>query len=105
METVPERSRKSYRVSFRGDDGEPVIPSTVRYRVDDEESGTELVAWTTVSPASRVTISIPASANRILDDDNTREVKVLTVQSDASTDDQQSQEERYQVMNLSGFTS
>jgi hypothetical protein len=105
METVPERSRKSWRVTFTDDDGEVVAPTTIRYRVHDEDSGTELVAWTAVTPSGRVTITIPASANRILDNTNTREIKVLTVQSDESTDNQQSSQERYQVLNLSGFTS
>lgn len=105
MEIVPERSRKSFFTAFKGDDFELVIPGTARFRVDDEETGTELVAWTAITPAGRVTIDIPASANRILTDGNTREIKVLTVESDEGTDNQQSKQERYQVMNLSGFTS
>lgn len=105
METVPERSRKTFIASFRDDDGALVVPSTVRYRVHDEESDTELVAWTTIAPDTRVSINIPADANRILTDGNNREIKVLTVQSDQGTDNQQSQQYRYQVMNLSGFTS
>lgn len=103
MEIVPELSRKTFRVSFKGDD-DLVVPTTARYRVHDEGSGLELVAWTALTPAGRVIVDIPASANRILSDDNTREIKVLTVQSDEGTDNQQSKQERYQVMNLSGFT-
>lgn len=104
METVPEGSRKTYYATFKDDDGEQVTPTTARYRVHDEDSETELVAWTAITPAGRVTITIPASANEIIDDANTREVKVLTVQADEGTDNQQSKQVRYQVMNLSGFT-
>lgn len=105
METIYESSRKTFFVFFKDDNGNLFVPTTARYRLDAAD-GTELIAWTPISPLTgRVTISIPATANRILSTANRREIKVFTVQSDQGTDNQLSKEERYQVTNLSGFTS
>lgn len=106
MLTVRETSRQKFRVVFEDEHRQRFTPSTIRYRLDDQTEGqaTELVGWTSVaSPASSIEITIPASANRILDDDNPYELRVLTVQSDYDTDNQLSEEETYRVKNLSGF--
>lgn len=106
MLRVPERSAKSFVATFYATEETFFTPSAARYRLHDRDSNTELIPWTSIlSLNTRVTITIPASANRILNDANNREVKVLTVQSDFDTDSQQSEQLLYLVENLSGFSS
>jgi hypothetical protein len=105
MLTVREESRQDFDVAFLDKAGQRFVPTTVRYRLDDVTDGetTELIAWTEIAPARLVEIIIPATANRILDDDNKYELRVFTVQSDYGTDNQLSHDETYKVRNLSGF--
>ncbi len=103
MLTIREESRQVFRVEFVDEDRQRFIPDTARYRLDDKDSGTVLVDWTTMTPALTVDITIPASANRILNDCNRYETRVLTIQSDYDTDQQLSDDEEYRVRNLSGF--
>lgn len=81
----------------------PFTPTTVRYRVEDLNSDTELKPWTALSPAAVIEFPIDASINRILRDDSDYEVKVVTIQSDYGTEVQLSQELEYKVTNLRGF--
>jgi hypothetical protein len=101
--TILEKSRQGFSFIFEDEDIQPFTPTTVRYRLHDPETDQELVGWTDVTPDSTVTVIIPASANRILDDSKAYEMRTLTVQSDQGTDDQLSQERTYRVQNLSGF--
>jgi hypothetical protein len=103
MLTIREGSRQKAKFTFEDEERHRFTPTSIRYRVHDRESGDELIAWTAVTPASQVQITIPASANRILDDCNRYEYRVVTVQSDFGTDDQLSDEDEYRVKNLSGF--
>jgi hypothetical protein len=105
MLTIREESRQKFKVIFEDEDRERFTPTTARYRLDDKTNGytTELIGWTAMTTAEAVEITIPSSANRILNDCNRYETRVLTVQSDYGTDDQLSEDETYRVMNLSGF--
>lgn len=104
LHRVPERSRASFRATFVAENDQVFTPTAVRYRVDSQD-GTVLVDWTSLTPASSITITVAASANRILNDANAAEVKIITIQSDYGTDNQMSEELQYQVVNLVGFTS
>lgn len=103
MLTIPEKSRQGFSFIFEDEALAPFVPNTVRYRLDNPDTAIELIGWTDVAPAATVTVIIPADANRILNDTNAYESRTLTVQSDANTDSQLSQERTYRVQNLSGF--
>jgi hypothetical protein len=103
MLTIREKSRQKFTVVFEDEDRRRFTPTTIRYRLHDKDSEQELIAWTSVTPQSSVEITIPATANRILDDDQRYETRVLTIQSDYDTDAQLSEDEEYKVKNLSGF--
>ena len=83
-------------------DGVAYTPTSARYRVDDCRSGDELVGWTTLTPSTSMTITIPGSANAIIDDYRQTEVKTVTVQLDKDLATQHMGEYTYQVKNL-GF--
>jgi len=83
------------------------IPVTLRYKVNDCLTGTELVAYTSVTPTSReMEITIPGSVNAII---NTRlrnpEKKVVTINTDNGLATQHYSEYIYRVKNLSFVTS
>lgn len=115
MQFVPEQSRAGWRFLYEDEDLKPFAPATAQHRVHDKDTGQELLSWTAdavetiAGPGSTLKASfsdivIPASVNRILNDSNAYETRVITVQSDFGTDDQLTAEREYRVKNLSGFT-
>jgi hypothetical protein len=59
---VPAGSTVPFAASFYNDAGTLTAPTTARYRVYDTESGCELIAWTTISPATTASISLPGTS-------------------------------------------
>ncbi len=82
----------------------PLTPLTLRYRIDCESTGRELVAWTDVTPSSSISLVIPASVNAIQNRANTFELKTMTVEADADTENAFSEEYTWRVKNLTGVT-
>lgn len=106
MLTIAEASRQKFAISFKDETYQPFVPGSIRYRLDDETDGrtTTVLDWQDVTPLdSRVEITVPSSANAILNDRNTYETRVLTIQSDYGTDNQLSEDETYRIRNLKGF--
>lgn len=105
MLTISEGSRQKFAVSFKDEDYQPFLPTSIRYRLDDktDDITTVILDWQTITPDYRVEITIPSSANAILNDQNVYETRVLTIQSDYGTDNQLSEDETYRVRNLKGF--
>jgi len=106
MLTIAEQSRQKFAISFKDEDYEPFIPTSIRYRLDDktDDITTVILDWQIVATLdSRIEILIPSSANAILNDRNSYETRVLTIQSDYGTDNQLSEDETYRIRNLQGF--
>lgn len=103
MLTIPEKSRQAFVLIFEDEALARFTPETVRYRLHDPDTNQELIGWTSVTPDESVLITIPSTANRIIDDSLAYETRVLTIQSDYDTDDQLSEDYVYRVQNLSGF--
>ena len=79
----------------------PYSPTTARYRVDDCESKTELIGWTSIAtPSSAMEIVIPGSANKIIRSQRNPESKVLTVNTDEGLSTQHYEEYIYRVKDL-----
>ena len=84
MQSTPEGAAVPFAVKVYTDTTEPwvlVIPTTLRYRLDDPEYGTEIAGWTTVTPASSTTITVTGTQNAI-SGCAAREKRRLTVQAD-----------------------
>jgi hypothetical protein len=81
-------------------DGCLFIPITARYRLDDLDSKTELIDWTTLTPATEMTITIPGSSNDIIAVSKKRERKVLTVELDTGLSTAHFEEHIYFVKSL-----
>lgn len=107
MITIREGSRQKFAVTFKDEDYEPFVPTTIRYRLDDQSDTnrlTTILDWQYVSLTdSRIEILIPSSANAILNDSNPYETRVLTIQTDYGTDNQLSEDETYRIRNMKGF--
>ena len=99
---VNELSRAVITVRPIDRNGAVFIPGTARYRLDDFTSREAIVAWTSLTPATEMTITIPAASNTILRSSNAREKKILTVETDAGTTSAHVEEYAYWVKNL-GF--
>lgn len=85
-----------------GDTFVALTPTTLRYRIDDVARGYECLAWTSLTPAASSTISVPASANAILNGLNNRETKVLLIQANAGLTNQYAGTFFYTVVNTLG---
>jgi hypothetical protein len=105
MLTINEKSRQVFELHFEDENREEFIPDTVRYRLHNPSTDEELVGWVSVEPTEdTMLITIPSTANRMLNTSLAYEPRILTVQSDHDTDDQLSEELEYRIRNLSGFT-
>lgn len=104
-DVVQEASSCTIRVSFYAEDHSEVTPDAVQWRLRDITNRRLLQDWTTISPAASVDIAIDATLNEIY---NSRgygdQVHVLSVQANAGQTNQFSDETRYVVKNLKGFT-
>lgn len=83
--------------------GNPTLPTTAAYRIDDCLSGKVLVDWTTLAPSIDMTITIPGSVNAIVNNALQQpEVKTVTVRIDEDLATQHYGQYTYRVKNL-GF--
>jgi len=82
--------------------GKPFTPTTARYRVDDCETGNELVDWTViVTPSTSMQITVPAIANAIINTTRTTpEPKVVTLNTDKDLSSQHFEQYFYGIKNL-----
>lgn len=80
-------------------DGNAYTPTSARYRVDDRASGNTLVAWTTLTPATEIDITIPGSVNAMVGHAK-HELKIVTVNTDNGLDSEVNEEYHYNVKNL-----
>lgn len=97
---VTEASAAQFTAEFYDNAWAATTPTSVRYRVDDARTGSELAGWAAVSPASSVTITVTAAQNAIVDDVNNTERRLLTVQADNALASQVTAAYVFEVTNL-----
>ena len=100
MKTFNELSEVTVTARPVDRDGVVFIPTNARYRVDDLKSRKELVAWTSLTAATSMTITIPASVNEIINSSKKFEVKVVTVETNHGLSSAHPEEYQYRVKNL-----
>lgn len=76
---VKEQNTGYLTVTFYGKDGKAEAPSTVKYKVHDVDTGTEVLAETPVTPAKVVELVLTDSINTFLNDENEPEHRLVTV--------------------------
>ena len=100
MKKHNELSQVVVTVSPKDLNGDAYTPTTAKYKVNDQASRDEMVQYTSLTPATAMTITIPPSVNTIISDSNEEEVKTVTVLLDEGLDTQHYIEYEYAVVNL-----
>lgn len=98
--TFNELSQVTFTVRPVDKDGDLFTPTTAKYRVDDLDSKAELVAWTTLTPSTEMTVTVPGSAHDIKQTSRRRERKVLTVKLDDGLSSEHNEQQIYWIRNL-----
>ena len=83
--------------------GATVVPLSVRYRVECLTTRRTMLDWTDVSPASSVTVTIPASLNVLNKQTNSRERRQVIFEANYGTDTAFTNARAYDVENLQGI--
>lgn len=80
MEAYPQGEGSSFRVTFTlyDEEGLPVTPTSIKFRVDCLTTGTTLREWTPTVAAEEIVIDILPADNAIQRDRNRRERRQLT---------------------------
>jgi putative lipase involved disintegration of autophagic bodies len=107
---TPERSAFTLTAEFF-DDATDVwsvsTPSTAQYRIDrirvgDPSCYQAVLDWTTLSPATSISIPITSDNNAIQNDWNRTEYRLVTVRADSGLATQYMGTFNYQIENLAG---
>jgi hypothetical protein len=78
--TVLENSACMANVAYFTPTGQPYVPASVRYRIDDCASGQNIVPITGLAPGATSTITIAGTQNMLISLTRPSESHVLTVQ-------------------------
>jgi hypothetical protein len=109
VDEVNERSSWPTTIVFTDENGDPVVPASASYRIDDVGTGIEIVGDTAItSLASTVNIIWPPSSTSILDDTKPYETRRMTVEwtyGATSPPGQGTQEYLVNVVNLQMITT
>lgn len=101
---VPEESAFTLTVYFRDrSTGLAATPNTIEYQVDDLTTQSPLITWTSVTPATSVTITIPSTVNQIKQNSSHYERKQILVQTDRLLSTKSSNSAIWQVKNVFGI--
>ena len=83
---------------------ELAIPTTIHYKVVDPINRHTITDWTSIAtPAGSNTITITTTENKIRDDANLFETKMLIVKADSGLSTQVIQKKTWRVQNLEGI--
>jgi hypothetical protein len=102
MKTVNERTSVILLMKFTDENKVAVIPDSGQYQITDELTSTILTSWTSFIPiTTSYSLAINQTNNRILDDTNEIEVRIVSVVTQYAGSTRQCTEEfRYEVKNL-----
>jgi hypothetical protein len=99
--TINEGQTSYISLAFTDQNGDPLTPTAITYRIDDEASETNLLAETDVLvPASSVEIKIPPEINELVSGDSSTEIRVATIEATYGTDDAVVAEVKWCIRNL-----
>jgi hypothetical protein len=106
MEIINEKTTLILRLSFKDESSIGVIPTAAQYRIDDVESGTQILDWTSFAPSAAThDLTITDVQNAIIDTAVERERKRVTVQiTYGATSKKVTDEYIYAVKNLTKIT-
>jgi len=101
MKQLNERTSAVLALSFTDLVGKKVVPISGKYQIVDKESGTILKVWTDFAPSlATYEININEEYNRIIDDSNNIEVRIVSIVVQYSLNRQTTSEFWYEIINL-----
>jgi hypothetical protein len=101
--TVNEKSPLHMTVGFKDEDGNPLVPTTAEWRLDDRETDTQIVDWTNMpTPAASMAVVIPGAEHVIVDEDKVREKRTFGIRANGGLAAEAFQEYHYHVLNIYG---
>lgn len=112
MKILSERSYARFTARFY-DDGVPLMPTTVHWRLDCETTGNAVQDWVAVTPAEEVdelgvvvavkaVVEVGAALNVMQSDRNRRERKHLLIVANKDQANEFSQVYEYEILNTMG---
>jgi hypothetical protein len=101
---VNESSAATFTANFYNDSWTATAPTSARYRIDDPDNDTEVLAWTDLSPATSNSIAVTGAQNAIVDNCKKQERRQLTVQGDTGLSTQYQITRDWWIKNLAGQT-
>ncbi len=99
---VNEGTRTEIDVSPLDKAGAPVVPASARYRIDCRHSRTQIKDWTSVTPATTITIVIEEADNRIVNTEVPYEDREMTFEATDGGGDKALSFHQWRVVNLDG---
>lgn len=103
MNSVKEGRAAWLDVTFRNRSNQPEAPTSATYKITCMTTGTVIVPEAAISPvSSAVTITISSEQNRIINQGNARERRLVTVVAAYGVGDALPDEMEYEVVNLAG---
>jgi hypothetical protein len=102
MDIINQETTYTLGLDFTDDQGGAVTPTSASYRIDDLESGNEVVPWTSIFPTtSSFDLVVTAEQNAMAGNSTDRETRVVTVKFGYSADSKQDTDEyRYWISRL-----
>lgn len=99
---VYEQSAMTCVASFR-EATAAAVPTNAYWMLEDQLSGCEIQAWTSLTPASEISFSVPATLNLMRNETRQYERKVLSVASDYGLSTQLVHSHVYDVKNIASL--
>jgi hypothetical protein len=103
MATITEGSSADFTVAFLDADGLAAVPTAVRYRIDCMTTGAQVKDWTSLSPASSVTVPLTPTENVMQSESNARETRRVTVEASYAVADKIVDFEEFTLSNSMGL--
>jgi len=105
LENVNDGSTCWLTITFLDQDGVAASPSSATYRIDDPDTGVEIVDDTAITPiSSEVELEISPESNTVRSESNVRERRRVTVKATFGSGDKFNKTYTYNVVNLTAVT-
>jgi hypothetical protein len=102
---INEGSALYFTFTFKDENGAPVIPTSIDWRLDDVTNNVQVLDWAAIGvPAASVNITVEGANNAISAQTNAIEERKVTVRINSGGPDAAYQDKTYKLQNLYGVT-
>lgn len=101
---VNESSSATFTARFYSDAWVATAPTSARFRIDNPDNDTQILDWTTLTPATSNSIAVTGAQNAIVYDCSREERRQITVEANAGLSTQYQVSKDWYIKNLAGQT-